>query len=139
MVLPQNLYSSNADRQFHLEEMIDWKSLGSLRPADAETYRSLLNTVGEVAGKSIAGRAQKNNEEKYAVKEGKLIWPQGIKDSYADIVNLGLNAATVDEKYGGLGLPFFVNMIALEMLFQADAGFATIPGLQAGVADLIET
>lgn len=130
-----SLYTT--DRRFQVERMIDWQALSSVRAADAEMYGDLLAAVGKVAGDEVASRARQNNEVPYRVENGKLIWPQGIRESYDAIRNAGLNAATVDEQYGGLGLPFCVNVIMLEMLFQADAGFTTIPGLQTGVADVL--
>ncbi len=130
-----NLYTT--DRRFQVERMIDWQALSSVRTAETETYGDLLVAVGKLAGEEIAPRARQNNEVPYRVENGKLVWPQGIRESYDVLRNAGLNAATVDEQYGGLGLPFCVNVMMLEMLFQADAGFTTIPGLQTGVADVL--
>ncbi len=139
MAPEQNLYSSNADRRFHLEQILDWSGLSSVRPeVDVSTYALLLESVGKVAGGEIAARAKQKGHSAYKVEGVRLVWPQGITDSYQAIKNLGLNAATVSSGYGGLELPFTINLMMLEMLFQADAGFTTIPGLQTGVADVLQ-
>lgn len=135
----KNFYTTNKDRQFHVREMIDWGTLGKAKTIDPEAYASFLEgTVGEVTGKRIALRAPKTEANNYTIEKGELLWSDEIKQSYRDLFDNDLVCTNVSEEYGGLGLPSIITTIISEMLFQADTGFATVPLLQSGVAEMIE-
>ncbi len=135
----KNFYTSNKDRMFHVKEMIDWDKLSQVRDVDKESYNSFMEmTVGNVTGRKLAPRAPKNNADHYKIEDRDLVWPEGIRKSYEDLVENGLVCTSLGEEHGGYNLPNIVTTMIGEMLFQADAGFATIPLLQTGVAEMIE-
>ena len=141
MKIPEgkNLYTTNKDRMFHVKEIIDWGTLGKIKNVDKEAYHSFLEeTVGNITGKQIAVRAPKTENNNYTVENGELLWSDEIKQSYRDLFDNDLVCTNVSEEHGGLALPNVVSTIINEMLFQADPGFATVPLLQNGVAEMIE-
>ncbi len=141
MKIPEgkNFYTSNKDRQFHVKEMIDWGKLSEVRTVDKESYNEFLEqTVGEVIGKRIAPRAPKSERQDYRIENGSLVWPEEIQKSYNDLKDNGLLCVNISEQNGGLGLPNIITTMISEMIFQADPGFATVPLLQSGVAEMIE-
>ena len=134
----KNLYTTHPDRKLHLEQLVHWNDLAAVRPIDKETYLSFAETAGEVLGNEVATRARENNRSTYTVEDGDLVWPHGITESYEALKDTGLLCLSTGESFGGLGLPNVFTMMFSEMLFQADAGFGTIPLLQEGAASLIE-
>src|SRR3989344_5741575 len=134
--MEKNFFTSNADRQFYLNNVIDWKALGA--DNRKEEFEMILSTVGDLAVE-IAGRAKENDNSEYRIENGRLVWPEGIRKNYESMKEIGLICPTISEENGGLGFPTTLNTIIEEMLFQADAGFATIPLLQSGVAEIIES
>ena len=141
MKIPEgrNLYTTNKDRMFHVEEMIDWDTLGKVRSVDKGAYNEFLSTtIGEVTGKRILPRSAVTERSDYRIEDGRLVWPEEIKRSYEDLKENGLLCTGISEEYGALGLPCILTTMLGEMMFQADPGFATVPLLQSGVAEMIE-
>ncbi len=142
MQIPEksNFFTSHDDRRF-LFDTIDWEALGD--DVDLETYESILETIGQVTGERIAQNAPKADHggtepgAEWHHKDGVLLWPTAIHDSYNALGAAGLHGFFVPEEYDGLGLPTTLHAFYREMLAQADAGFFTIPGLRDGVADVL--
>lgn len=136
----KNLFTSNKDRVFHFKEMIDWEKLSSALKIDKETYEMILReSAGKVTGEKIAPRASSLNDKHYKIENNELVWPSEAVESYNDLKEAGLLCTGVREEYSGFGLPGVITTMIAEMMFQADAGFSTIPLLQSGVAEIIES
>jgi hypothetical protein len=64
--------------------------------------------------------------------------PPGFKAAYDQMVDNGWPLLGVDQKYGGQGLPYVVNLAVSEMLSSANMAFAMYPGLTHGAYKAIE-
>lgn len=138
-VQKKNFYTSSRDRMFHFEQMIDWGKLSKVRDVDTDVYRSVLaDAAGRITGERIAVRAPEANEQHYVIMDNELVWPDSVRESYRELKESGLLCTGVSEEHGGFGLPNVMTAMVSEMMFQADAGFSTIPLLQSGVAEMIE-
>src|SRR3989338_8871517 len=108
MKIPEgrNLYTTNKDRMCHVEEMIDWDTLGKERGIDKGAYNEFLSTtIGDVTGKRILPRSAATERSDYRIEDGRLVWPEEIKRSYEDLKENGLLCTGISEEYGALGLP----------------------------------
>jgi alkylation response protein AidB-like acyl-CoA dehydrogenase len=128
----------------YLDRLVDWGELLRLRGdgSDVETevgaYRSVLETTAALA-ESFERPARENwHVEAELTKDGDALSPKHIRDAYEQLREAGLISLTVDEEYGGPGLPALINGMYLEMLSRADTSLMTVLGLQAGAAGDIQ-
>jgi len=63
--------------------------------------------------------------------------PKGYKEAYQQLTEAGWTALSGDPKYGGQGLPHFVNTAFSEMLSGASSAFGMYPGLTEGAISAI--
>ncbi len=59
---------------------------------------------------------QSGDKEGWQFNKGKVINPNGFKESYKQFVDSGWQGAALDEKYGGQGLPYIFNVFFDEMI-----------------------
>ncbi len=129
----------------YLDHLVDWDSYlhyrkGGSVDVDAEraALRGVLETCAEICVQietdSRAGWASAAE-----LRDGEVVLPPHIRDGYERLREAGLVSLPVDEAYGGFDLPSFVMNVVLQMVARADAGLMTVIGLQAGVAEDIQT
>lgn len=70
--------------------------------------------------------------------KGKVTTPTGFKDAYKSFVENGWQGITVNKKYGGQNLPYFINMFLDEMISSSNMSFGLYPGLTSNAIDAIE-
>ena len=146
-----NFFTDNPDLDFCLRHG-DWREVVELREnrfADADkhddaprdyddaidSYRRILELVGDLAGERIAVRAAGVDEEGCVLEDGKVRYASGIEAAIKELTQADLMGFTLPRRYGGLNLPFFLYNLAIEMISQADASLMTVFGLQ----DISET
>lgn len=69
---------------------------------------------------------------KYNPTDHSVAMPAGFKDAYDQYAEMGLIGLSADPRYGGMGLPHFLNAAHIEMMATANVAFSTCPGLTAG-------
>jgi alkylation response protein AidB-like acyl-CoA dehydrogenase len=132
-------------RRLYLEKLVDWEYLLTLRgtgPVDLDAevgaYRSILETAASLAA-GFAEEARRHwHEEASLTADGGATSPPHIRRAYDALREAGLVALTVDEAYGGYGLPALLNGMVLEMLSRADPSLMMVVGLQTGAASDIQ-
>jgi len=132
-------------QRLYLETQVDWEALlglsrGAPVDVDAEVgaYRSILETTARLA-QSFETDARKHwSEEATLTDDGGATSPPHIRRAYDQLREAGLICLTVDEAYGGYGLPALLNGIAIEMIARADPSLMMVIGLQTGAANDIE-
>jgi len=149
--MPENFYLDNDDLKFHMEKMVDWKSIlelkenfvseecpyGSVNEA-IETYIDMLkDPVGELAANRIAPRAEEIDKEGCTCENGVVKFPEGLKNNIRDLKEAQLTGITISRKYGGLGFPKTFYSAAIEIISRTDASLMNFFGLQ-GVGETIE-
>ncbi len=149
-----NYFTDNSDIQFHFNKFFtgdvreivkifenDYKEAELYKYApvsfeDAmENYRAVLEVVGDLAANFIEPRAMGVDEQGAIFKDGKVHYADGTRKNLEQLSQADLMGMILPRKYGGLNFPFFVYIMAVEMLSRADASLMNIFGLQ----DIAET
>ena len=141
-----NFYSDNKDLQYHLshplmKRIIELKernfadaNVYDYAPQDVEdaldSYRRVLDIVGEVCGEVIAANAESVDHEGPRVVNDHVEYASGTVKNIEALNEAGLGGMTLPRKYDGLNMPVTCFAIANEMVARADAGFENIWGLQ---------
>ena len=141
-----NFYSDNKDLQYHLshplmKRIIELKErnfadakLYDYAPQDVEdaldSYRRVLDIVGEVCGEVIAANAESVDHEGPRVVNDHVEYASGTVRNIEALNEAGLGGMTLPRKYDGLNMPVTCFAMANEMVARADAGFENIWGLQ---------
>lgn len=147
-----NFYRDNDDIQFllrhiGLEELAEYSEEGfrfadefDHAPKDAaeamENYEMVLDSVGELSGDFIAPRSEGIDRQGSTLKDGKVIYADGIAESLEALAKADVMGITLPHRFGGLNFPESVYSIAIEMVSRADASLMNIFGLQ-GIAETL--
>ena len=103
-------------------------------PQDAEdaldSYRRVLEIVGDVCGEVIAANAESVDHEGPRVVNDHVEYASGTVRNIEALNAAGLGGMTLPRKYDGLNMPVTCFAMANEMVARADAGFENIWGLQ---------
>ncbi len=141
-----NFFSDNKDLQYHLShplmrKIIELKernfadaAVYDYAPQNAEdaldSYRRVLDIVGEVCGEVIAANAEEVDHEGPRVENDHVVYAAGTERNIEALKAAGLSGMTLPRKYDGLNMPVTCFAMANEMVARADAGFENIWGLQ---------
>ncbi len=106
--------------------------------ADAiDHYRRVLTIVGDVAGNSIAPRAEEVDAEgNHLNDDGTVTLGKGVKENLKVLSQADLMGFTLPREYGGLNCPVLVYTMATEIISRADGSLMNLFGLQ-GIAETI--
>ena len=141
-----NFYLDNKDLQYHLshplmKRIIELKERNfadaaeyDYAPQDTEdaldSYRRVLEIVGDVCGEVIAANAESVDHEGPRVVNDHVEYASGTVRNIEALNAAGLGGMTLPRKYDGLNMPVTCFAMANEMVARADAGFENIWGLQ---------
>ena len=141
-----NFYIDNKDLQYHLshplmKRIIELKernfadaNVYDYAPQDTEdaldSYRRVLEIVGDVCGEVIAANAESVDHEGPRVVNDHVEYASGTVRNIEALNEAGLGGMTLPRKYDGLNMPVTCFAMANEMVARADAGFENIWGLQ---------
>ena len=141
-----NFYLDNKDLQYHLshplmKRIIELKERNfedakvyDYAPQDTEdaldSYRRVLEIVGDVCGEVIAANAESVDHEGPRVVNDHVEYASGTVRNMVALNEAGLGGMTLPRKYDGLNMPVTCFAMANEMVARADAGFENIWGLQ---------
>lgn len=141
-----NFYLDNKDLQYHLshplmKRIIELKERNfadakeyDYAPQNAEdaldSYRRVLEIVGDVCGEVIAANAESVDHEGPRVVNDHVEYASGTIRNIEALNEAGLGGMTLPRKYDGLNMPVTCFAMANEMVARADAGFENIWGLQ---------
>lgn len=141
-----NFFLDNKDVQFHLghemmRKIVELKEGGfaekdmyDTAPQNFEdamdSYRRVLEIVGEIAGDIIAPNAEGVDQEGPRVENDRVIYAKGTSENLKAITDAGLSGFTLPRKYNGLNMPLTCFVMANEVMSRADAGFENLWGLQ---------
>jgi alkylation response protein AidB-like acyl-CoA dehydrogenase len=71
------------------------------------------------------------------IENGRLITPNGFKEAWTTLFELGLRSISSSVEHGGGGAPKTVAVVVEEMLSGSNTAFAMYPGLTYGAAELL--
>ena len=141
-----NFFLDNKDLQYHLnhpmmKRIIELKERNFADAAtydyaphnteDAlDTYRRVLEIVGDVCGEVIAANAESVDHEGPRVVNDHVEYAAGTVRNIEALTEAGLSGMTLPRRFDGLNMPVTCFAMANEMVARADAGFENIWGLQ---------
>ena len=141
-----NFFLDNKDLQYHLshplmQRIIELKernfadaSLYDYAPQNVEdaldSYRRVLEIVGEVSGEVIAANAESVDHEGPRVVNDHVEYAAGTVRNIEALVEAGLSGMTLPRRFDGLNMPVTCFAMANEMVARGDTGFENIWGLQ---------
>lgn len=141
-----NFYTDNKDLKFHLthplmqkivalkEKNFSEKDNYEDAPLDYEdasdSYDKVLEIVGDICGNIVASNADSVDKEGPHLINNEVQYAKGTQENYDALVKAGLIGMSLPRKYDGLNFPIVPYVMAAETVARADAGFATIWGLQ---------
>jgi len=105
-------------------------------PEDArDSYRRVLELVGDLCADFIEPRAEEVDRVGPALADGRVTYAPGTREALDALSQADLMGFTLPRRYDGLNMPATMYIIAIEMVARADAALMTIFGLQ----DIAET
>ena len=141
-----NFFLDNKDLQYHLshplmQRIIELKERNfadaahyDYAPQNVEdaldSYRRVLEIVGDVCGEVIAANAESVDHEGPRVVNDHVEYASGTVRNIEALIAAGLSGMTLPRKYDGLNMPVTCFAMANEMVARGDAGFENIWGLQ---------
>ena len=141
-----NFFLDNKDLQYHLshplmQRIIELKERNfadaahyDYAPQNVEdaldSYRRVLEIVGDVCGEVIAANAESVDHEGPRVVNDHVEYAAGTVRNIEALIAAGLSGMTLPRKYDGLNMPVTCFAMANEMVARGDAGFENIWGLQ---------
>lgn len=141
-----NFFLDNKDIQFHLDhplmkKIVDLKEQGfrdkgeyDYAPVDFEdaidSYKKVLEIVGDVAANTIAVNADSVDKEGPHVENDRVIYAQGTQENHDMLTQAGVYGISLPRRFGGLNFPLVPYVMTCELVSRADAGFGNIWGLQ---------
>jgi len=112
----------------------DFSDTHEMAPAnleDAEEQISMvLELVGEMAADAIAPHAAAVDLVGAQLVDGKVVYPDAMRESFAMLAEAGLLGFTLPREFGGLNLPVTAYTAAVELVSRADASLMTLFALQ---------
>ncbi len=105
--------------------------------ADArDSYRKVLEIVGEISGETLAPLAAEIDEEGVVLENGEVRYAKGTKQVLDMFGKADLMGFCMPRKYGGLNFPTIMLTIAGEIVSRADASFLNF-GLQQDIGETL--
>jgi alkylation response protein AidB-like acyl-CoA dehydrogenase len=152
--MTENFFLDNPDLQFRLDqldlrEVLDLKEKGYSETAQYPTaprnyadamdsYRTVLEVLGEICATRVAPRAAEADEEGARFADGKVEYAKATRDAIQALRQAGLFGCMLSRKYGGLNLPESIYQMMVEIVSRAESGLMTIFGLQEIAASIEE-
>ncbi len=144
--MTDNFFTDNLDLQFHLDR-IDLREIVEVLEdgystqaqylaaprnyADAkDSYRLLLNLLGEICAQRIAPQATEADEEGAQFCDGRVTYSTATQEALHVLQQAELMGAMLPREYGGMNLPEVIFQMMVEIVSRAEAGLMTIFGLQ---------
>lgn len=147
-----NFLLDNKDILFHLDHM-DLDQIIRLREDDfaekdlyahapvniedaKDSYRKILELVGQLCGEELAPRAADIDEEGVSLENGEVRMADGTREVLDLFAKADLMGFCFPRKYGGLNCPATILTIAAEIVSRADGSFLNF-GLQQDIGETL--
>ena len=152
--MSENFFLDNPDLQLRLatldlREVLELKEKGYTESdvyptaprtyADAvDSYRIVLEILGEICGERVAPRAAEADDEGAHWNDGEVTYAAATLDAIEALRQAELFGAMLSREYGGLNLPESIYQMMVELVARAESGLMTVYGLQEIASSLEE-
>ena len=132
------------DMRFALFDVVGAEQLYARLPGCGQATRELVDAVLEEAARFteavLAPLNSVGDEEgcRFDATTGEVATPSGFAEAYRQFVDNGWAGLTVEESYGGQGLPESVGAVAKEMIDAANLAWGTYPLLSHGQVEALK-
>jgi alkylation response protein AidB-like acyl-CoA dehydrogenase len=103
---------------------------------DRETVTTIIQTARQFAY-DVTGPLNARGDEGCKVVDGRVVTPEGFKEAWEKLYELGLKTVSVPEAHGGQGGPFTLQAVIEELLSGSNTAFNMYPGLALGAAEML--
>lgn len=124
------------ERGFAEAEEFDFAPLDTDDAIDS--YRRVLEIVGELCAEQIAPQAMGVDEKGPSLRKGHVSYAPATAAQLNAVRKAGIMGMTMPRKYGGLNFPTLPFLMAAEMISTADASLQNVWGLQSCAETLKE-
>ncbi len=159
-MIQENYFSDNSDLQLQFNTLINWEEIvnayeSGFRDAKlfqetqderlafaptnvqeaVEYYQSIMESLGDIAGNTVAQISQAIDREGLHFSDGKVTFPQQMVQAFQTILESGVLSFSSKKGHGGLGIPMVLQAMYMDVLARADASLA----ITVGTFNLSET
>ncbi len=128
------------DMKFILEDFLDDESVKTLfqdKDYEVDDMNFVIEETAKFCEEQLLPINQSGDYEECKFNNGEVFTPKGFKEAYSKFVDNGIQGATLDERYGGQGLPYILNVFFDEMLSSSNMAFSNYPGLTGNAFEAI--
>jgi len=125
-----------AEQLFNLEQ--HYQKLANFTDIDAETFETVVDEASKFLFEFAAPLNRNADEQGCRIEDGHVSTPDGFVELYKNYCDTGWVSLDGDPKYGGQGLPYWMQTIIGELNTYYCAGWSNYPGLTHGVRELLE-
>lgn len=139
-----NYYKAPLDDIRFLLETFDYKGVVQSMPRfadfDVDTAMGLMEAFGKFCIDELMPLNGKGDSQgvKFDPETKEVKCPDGFREAYQAFCANGYAALSHDPKFGGLGAPFSLSNLAMEMLSASNKSFSMCPGLTSGLIHALE-
>ena len=105
---------------------------------DQSDLEMILDEAAKLCEEILLPINQSADTEGCTFNKGKVTTPKGFKEAYKNFIANGWQGITVDKKYGGQNLPYFMNIFLDEMISSSNMSFSLYPVLTSNAIEAIE-
>jgi 3-(methylthio)propanoyl-CoA dehydrogenase len=141
-----NFFDDNADLQYYLGEGLDWQEVYDNLELDPEqspytdaaealeTWRDILQLIGDFAAAEVAPRAAAIDKAGVELVDGEVRFPPELDEIMEGIRALDLHGLCVPREVGGMNCPLLLHLVQSEILARADVSVMAHHGFHGGIA-----
>ncbi|MCL1068376.1 acyl-CoA dehydrogenase C-terminal domain-containing protein [Shewanella olleyana] len=127
------------DMQFLLENVFDatntWQSMPNIAEmVDMDTAVAILDEASKISRDLIQPINRNGDEQEVKHIDGKVITPDGFKETYQQFSEGGWVGLCGEPDFGGMGMPKMLGVLVDEMNYSACNSFTLYSSLTAGAA-----
>jgi alkylation response protein AidB-like acyl-CoA dehydrogenase len=129
------------DIRFVADELWDYdkhyQSLSGTEDVNSELRDAILEEAAKFAEQVIAPLRRSGDEEGCTWSEDGVTTPSGFKEAYKQFIDGGWCGLSMPEEFGGQALPASLELMAGELIGQANHSWSAYPGLSAGARETV--
>jgi 3-(methylthio)propanoyl-CoA dehydrogenase len=142
-----NFYADNDDLQFYIDKAVDWSELVDLverhyKDPDGpkswqeavETYKEILDLIGNFVGDEVAPRARAIDEEGTHLVDGKVQHGKAFDEIFDQLKEMGIYGMAVPRELGGMNCPMLLYFLLCEIFSRGDVSVMTHFGFHSGIS-----
>ncbi|MCZ4272027.1 acyl-CoA dehydrogenase family protein [Maritalea porphyrae] len=128
------------DMLFVLNNLCDLDQISQMpgyEDAQPDMVEAILGEAAKFSQEVLAPLNKKGDQQGSTFAKGEVATPEGWREAYQQLVEMGWNSPKTGAEHGGMGLPSVVNASIQEMFTSANTSFMLAPLLTQGAIESI--